>query len=97
MTYTANADFIGLAVLYPAVLDKASTPDSYEQYETASIMTLGTMYVTAGATVTAGQQVYWNPATKRYTNTSTHILIPGAVFDTSGVNGDIVEVTLKLR
>ena len=97
VTYTANVGFIGLAVLYAAVLDKATTPDSYERYETAALMTLGTMYVTAGATVTAGQPVYWNPATKRYTNTATHIAIPGAVFDTSGVDGDIVEITLKLR
>lgn len=97
VTLTANAKFIGLAILTPAVSAKSSTPDSYEQYETAALMTEGQMYVTAGATVAAGDAVYWNPATKRYTNTATHIAIPNAVFDTSGVNGGIVEVSLKLR
>lgn len=97
VTYTANAKFIGLAILTPAVKAKATTPDSYAQYETAALLTTGQMYVTAGATVADGDAVYWNPATKRYTNTATHIAIPNAVFDTSGVDGGIVEISLKSR
>jgi len=97
VTYTANAKFLGLAILTPAVKAKSSTPDRYAQYETAGLLTLGQMYVTAGATVADGDAVYWNPATKSYTNTVTHIAIPGAVFDTSGVDGDIVEISLKSR
>jgi hypothetical protein len=97
VVYTANAKFMGITRLYAAVLDKASTPDSYEQYETAAIITQGQIYVTAGATVADGDAVYWNPANGRFTNTATHIAIPDAVFDTSGVNGDIVEISLKLR
>lgn len=94
---TSNDDFVGLAVLNPAVPPNASLPDAYPQYFTGAFMTQGQMYVTAGATVTAGEQVYWNPATKRYTNTATHIPVPGAVFDTSGADGDIVEISLKNR
>lgn len=60
-------------------------------------MTMGQMYVTAGASVVDGGDVYWNPATGRYTSTTTHIRIPGATFDTSGGDGDIVEISLKLR
>ncbi|WP_127524592.1 hypothetical protein [Mesorhizobium sp. Z1-4] len=97
VTYTANASFVGLAVLTPAVPPAASTPDKYPQYFTGAFMTEGQMYVTAGATVVDGGDVYWNPATKRYTSTTTHIRIPGAVFDTGGGNGDIVEVSLKNR
>lgn len=97
VTYTANADFVGLAVLNPAVPPDAANPDAYPQYFTGAFMTMGPMYVTAGASVADGDDVYWNPATKRYTNTATHIRIPGATFDTTGADGDIVEVSLKLR
>lgn len=100
VTYTANADFVGLSVLtgaVPPVASGSSLVDGYPQYFTGAFMTMGQMYVTAGASVVDGGDVYWNPATKRYTSTTTHIRIPGAKFDTSGGNGDIVEVSLKLR
>lgn len=100
VTYTANGKFIGLAVLNPAVPPVASGAtlvDGYPQYFTGAFMTMGQMYVTAGASVVDGGDVYWNPATGRYTSTITHIRIPDAVFDTTGANGDIVEISLKLR
>lgn len=97
VTYTANVAFVGLAVLNPAVPPAASVPDKYPQYFTGAFMTMGQMYVTAGDTVVDGGDVYWDPADGRYTSTPTHIRIPGAVFDTSGADGDIVEISLKLR
>lgn len=97
VTYTANAEFIGLAVLSPAVPAASSTPDKYPQYFTGAFMTHGQMYVTAGASVGPGDPVYWNPATKRYTKTTTHIRIPDAQFDTTGTDGSIVEISLKSR
>lgn len=97
VAYTANTKFIGLAVLSRAVPPNATTPDAYPQYFTGGFMTQGPMYVTAGATIVDGGDVYWNPATGRYTSTTTHIRIPGATFDTSGVDGDIVEISLKNR
>ncbi len=97
VTPTANVKFVGLAVLTEAVPPNASTPDAYPQYFTGAFMTMGQMYVTAGASVVDGGDVYWNPATGRYTSTTTHIRIPDATFDTSGADGDIVEVSLKLR
>lgn len=99
VTYTANGKFVGLAVLNPAVPPAASgqSADEYPQYFTGAFMTQGSMYVTAGDTVVDGGDVYWDPADGRYTSTTTHIRIPGAVFDTSGGDGDIVEVSLKLR
>lgn len=97
VTYTANAKFIGMAVLNPSVPPNASTPDAYPQYFTGAFMTKGQMYVVAGDTVSDGGDVYWDPADGRYTSTTTHIRIPGATFDTSGVDGGIVEVSLKSR
>lgn len=99
VTYTANAKFIGLAVLNPAIPPVASgqSADEYPQYFTGAFMTEGQMYVTAGDTVTDGSDVYWDPADGRYTSTTTHIRIPNAVFDTGGADGDIVEVSLKNR
>lgn len=99
VTYTANAKFIGLAVLNPAVPPAASgaAADKYPQYFTGAFMTSGPMYVTAGDTVADGGDVYWDPSDGRYTSTATHVRIPGAVFDTSGADGDIVEISLKNR
>jgi len=100
VTYTANAKFVGLAVLsaaVPPLASGASNPDLYPQYFTGAFMTMGQMYVTAGAAVVDDGDVYWNPATGRFTSTTTHIRIPNATFDTSGGDGDIVEISLKLR
>lgn len=97
VTYTANNGFIGFAILNPAVPPSAASPDYYPQYFTGAFMTRGQMYVTAGASVVDGGPVYWNPATGRFTSTTTHIRIPDCVFDTTGGNGDIVEISLKNR
>jgi hypothetical protein len=98
VTYTANVKFLGLAVLTNAVPPVTSgVADRYPQYFTGAFMAMGQMYVTAGDTVVDGGDVYWDPADGRYTSTTTHIRIPGATFDTSGADGDIVEISLKLR
>lgn len=99
VTYTANRKFVGLAVLTPAVPPAASgaAADLYPRYFTGAFMTMGQMYVTAGDTVVDGGDVYWDPSDGRYTSTVTHIRIPDATFDTSGADGDIVEISLKLR
>lgn len=97
VAFTSDKTFVGLAKLNPAVPGDATTPDRYPQYFTGAFMTQGQMYVTAGASVADGDDVYWNPATKRYTNTTTHVRIPRATFDTTGADGDIVEISLKNR
>lgn len=100
VAFTTDGDFVGLAILNPAVPPVASGAtliDGYPQYFTGAFMTAGSMYVTAGASVADGDDVYWNPATSRFTNTTTHVRIPNARFDTTGVNGDIVEISLKNR
>lgn len=97
VVYTADTAFVGLAILDPGVITNTTTPDAYQQYQTGSFETSGPMYVTAGATVADGDQAYWNPATARYTNTATHIRLQNVRFDTSGVDGDIVEVSIRNR
>lgn len=94
VTWTINDDFIGVAILNPAVKANATTPDAYQQYATGAFMTMGAIYVIAGASVVPGDPVFWNPATKRYTNNAAHIRIPGAIFDTTAINGGLVEITL---
>lgn len=96
-TFTANAAFVGLAILDPGAIVNTTTPDGYAQYQTGSFETTGPMYVTAGASVNDGDQVYWNPATGRYTNTVTHIRLPNVRFDTTGVDGGIVEISIRNR
>ena len=97
VTLTANAKFVGLAVLNEAVLPDSSNPDKYPQYFAGAFMTQGQMYVTAGATVVDGDPVYWDPSDSRYTNVATHVPIPDAFFDTGGSDGSIVEISLKNR
>lgn len=101
VTYTANTAFMGFAVLTPYY--QAPTPggaaitDGYPIRSTGSFMLEGQTLVLAGASVADGDQVYWNPATTRYTNTTTHILIPGARFDTASTDGNPVEVSIRNR
>lgn len=75
-------------------LTRSTTVDEYAQYDNMPVMLYGTMWVTAGATVTAGQRVYWNSSTKRYTATETDILIPNAEFASAAVDGGLVKVRL---
>lgn len=94
--------FLGLAVLTPAVPPVAvgsTLVDGYPQYFTGGFMTDGQMYVTAGGNVAPGDVPYYVAATNRYTNAAAAgaVEIPGAFFDTTGANGDIVEISLKHR
>lgn len=90
---------LGIAILNRAVPAAASTPDKYPQYFQAAIMTQGSIFVTAGAAVAPRDDVYWNTSTKRYTTSSggSNVAVPGARFETSGGDGDIVEVSLGNR
>lgn len=97
VTYTANAKFIGLTVLNPAVPATATNPDYYPQYATGAFMTMGVMWVTAGGTVAPGDLAYWDSATKKYVNDATKIRVPNTVFDTAAVADGLVKVATRLR
>lgn len=102
-TEFSAGDFLGIAILNPAVpgnVATASTPDQYPVGFTAAILTSGQMYVTAGASVVPGDDVYYVTATKRYTTTAAAGAVgplPGVFFDTSGGDGDIVEISVGNR
>lgn len=97
VTFTANAALLGVVVLDPSVPADATNPDYVPNLRTASIVTQGVVWVTAGASVADGDQAYWNPATGRYTNTTTHLKLNGCFFDTSGANGDLVRLAIRER
>ncbi len=73
-----------------------STADRFEQYDNVPVVDLGKMFETAGATVTAGEQAYWNESTGRFTNTVTDYFLNGCYFDTSAVDGGIVILKIKV-
>lgn len=92
--------FLGIAILNPTVpgtVATAATPDQYPVGFTASILTQGQVYVTAGATVVPGDDVYYTTATGRYvTAAGAGIVGPltGVFFDTGGANGELVELSV---
>ena len=98
-----TGDFLGLAILNPAVpgnVATATTPDVYPVGFTAAILTRGQMYVTAGETVVQGDDVYYVTATGKYTTTAAAGSVgplTGVFFDTGGGNGDIVEISVGNR
>ena len=99
-----TGDFLGLTILNPAVpgnVATASTPDLYPVGFTAAVLTRGQMYVTAGGTVNDGDPVHYNPTTKRFVAAesvgNTVGPLTGVLFDTSGGNGDIVEISVSNR
>lgn len=101
-TFSAGT-FLGFAVqtgAVPAVAAGSTLVDGYPQSYTGAFMTQGVMYVTAGGAVTDGAPVYWVTATNRYVAASGAGIVgplPNVVFDTSGANGDIVEIAMNLR
>lgn len=96
----STGDLLGIAVLNPAVPADATTPDAYPQYFTGAFMTMGTMYVKAGASVSDGGDVYYNTSTGLYVAAAgTNIIgpLPDTFYETTGANGDIVEISVRLR
>lgn len=98
-----TGDFLGLAILNPAVpgnVATASTPDLYHVGFTAAILTKGQMYVTAGETVVQGDDVYYVTATGKYVTTAGSGIVgplTGVFFDTGGALNDIVEISVGNR
>lgn len=98
VTFTANAALLGFVVIDPSVPALAATPDAIPQYRDASIMNQGVLWVQAGVGgATDGSQAYWNPATGKYTMTATHVLLPGCIFDTTGIADDLVRLAIRRR
>jgi len=97
VSYTANKRLLGIAIADHGVqpLPGGVAADIYPQYASAAFLNRGVIWVTAGATVAPGDSVYWNPATSRFTKTTTHIRLEGWVFDTTAVDGGLVRIARR--
>ena len=97
VTADAGAEILGLSVRDPSL--DVSNSDAFARYDSVPIMTQGVMWVTAGDTVAAGDDVYWDDADSRFTNDTTDypVIVHGAQarFDTGGADGDVVKVAIR--
>ena len=91
---TGGGQFEGIAKRDISVVH--TTADRYEQYDNITVLDEGVIFGTAGATVTAGEQAYWDEADSRYTNVTTDYFLPGVTFNTSAVDGGIVELRVRV-
>lgn len=91
--FAAGRSFLGLTI--KDTTRPATVGDAYERYSNVGILTQGVMWVTAGGACTAGNPVYWDPATLKFVDDNTKVAIPGAVFDSSGVLNDVVKVAIR--
>lgn len=97
VTADEGAEIIGISVRDPSL--DVSNSDAFAQYDNVPIMTMGVMWVTAGATVAAGDLVFWDDADNRYTDLTTDypVVVHGtqAVFETGGADGDLVKIAIR--
>jgi hypothetical protein len=89
----AAGALLGILIAHSALgLTAGQTADVYPQYANAAILTLGGIWVTAGAAVADGEQAYVTPA-GAYTNVSAgNVILPGWFFDTTAASGALVKL-----
>jgi hypothetical protein len=93
-----SAKIIGISKRDTTLAPSTSAQDVYPQTATAAIRNKGPITVMAGGTVAAHDPVYYIPATNKYTNVpgTSNVLVPGAAFDGSSTDGNLVDVRLNL-
>lgn len=75
-----------------------ATPDRYEVDDNVAIMTQGSMWVTAGATITPASLVAWDPAAGTWKAAGTGFIpLVNARYDTSATAGQLVLLSYKNR
>lgn len=91
---TAQSDvFRGITVRDESI--DPALADQYAVGASATILIEGVIWVKAGATVAAGAAVYMIVADGRFTSTAgSNLLIPRAIFDSSGVADGLVRIRL---
>lgn len=89
---------IGITKRDTTLAPSTSAQDVYPQTATAAIRNKGPITVLAGASIAAHDPVYYIPSTKKFTNVAgtTNVPVPGAVFDGSSTDGNLVDVRLNL-
>lgn len=92
------ANFVGISVrdvtLDPVAAD-SDYVDEYQQYDNAGILTMGDIWVTAGAAVSKNDPVHFNATTGALTNTGGSGPIVGARWMTSAASGALGVVRLS--
>lgn len=90
--------FRGITMLDQTVthLAPTTTPDLYDDKDICAVMQKGTIWVLASVAVTAGDPVYFVPASGVWTNVSTaNTLVPNAEFESSAGIGALAIIKLK--
>lgn len=88
--------FVGITVRNPTVDPEAA--DTYAQYDHASILLEGVIWVVAGEAVNAGDAALYNDTTGAIIKTAGAgvIAIPGAIFDADAANGALVPLRVRM-
>lgn len=87
--------YVGITVRDITLAPDATNQDKYLAGDSVAVLSRGAIWLTAPATITAGQPVY-RTAAGVITNVSTsNTLIAGAVFETGGASGALVRVGLR--
>ena len=85
---------LGITIATSALaLVSGQTADKYQQYDTVNIMTAGAIWVTAGGTVADGDAVQFDSNGDFVSSGGTPLA--GWVFDTSGVDDDLVRIVKR--
>lgn len=90
------AAFVGITLRNPTV--DPELVDKYAQYDHASILLEGVVWVVAGAAVVAGDDVLYNDTTGAYHTTTGagSIAIPNAIFDAGAAQGALVPIRIRM-
>jgi hypothetical protein len=94
---SAAGAFRGIAIRDTTLVHASGNGDVFEPGDEMAVLTMGTIWVTAGATVVPGDDVYFVAASGKYTTTAAggSTLIPAAEFDTAAGDGQLVRIRLK--
>lgn len=87
---------LGVTIAHEALgLLAGQAEDVFPRYANVPIMTLGVIWVTAGATVARGDQAYVTPAGAFTNVASGNVIMPDWFFDTAGASGALVKLAKR--
>ena len=94
---SADGDTFVYGITVRSQATGAENADTYAVGQSASILILGSIFVTAGEAVTAGESVYVTVDGGAFGKTSGtgKVQIAGAMYETSGAQDDLVHVRMK--
>lgn len=97
VTGTPSANFMGWAIADHGIqpLPGGVAADTYPQYASAGLMTLGCIWVVAGEAVTDGAAVYVTPAGAIVDTATDNTAITGWAFDGAAASGALVRIARR--